>query len=130
MALSFNRKAILADLQQVFTDVVDTIIFTDRTEISPSQVDKFAVIRLPQGIRTASSIRNETYAQIVLFARNKEYGYEDTKTLDEMEQLALAKFPISTDLLTGLSPRLMNGGNDSLGFHSVIIQFKITIRKY
>jgi hypothetical protein len=130
MALSFNRKAVLADLQQVFTDVADTIIFTDRTETVPEHVEKFAVIRLPQGIRSTSSIRNETYAQIVLFARNKEYGYEDTKTLDEMEQVAMSKFPITTDLLTGISPRLMNGGNDSLGFHAVIIQFKITIRKY
>lgn len=127
--IKFQRMQILRELTELVAPIGDRVFCHDRPTATYPNMEKFVVVRLPQGIRSASSIHSTSYCQIVVFARDNEGGLEDTVTLDEMCDSVCEMFPIVTDTFSAIEPKLLNGGNDGLGFHSLIIQARLVIHK-
>lgn len=128
--LRFQRADILRQLTEMMAEIGDGNIFcNDRPSAIEPGMDKFVVVRLPQGILSASSIHDTSYCQIVVFAKDNGNGLEDTVTLDAMADAVCEHFPIVTPLFSAIEPRLLNGGNDGLGFHALIIQSRLIIHK-
>lgn len=77
--------------------------------------------------------RGDTYqsttGQIAVFVRDLQGGLENTFRLEEMQSQVMDLFPIVNERFHGKNPILLNGGTDLAGFHSLIIQFHITILK-
>lgn len=128
--IQFPRADILRQLTELVAEIGDGNTFcNDRPSATMPGMEKFIVVRLPQGIRSASAIHSTSYCQIVVFAKDNAHGLEDTVTLDEMANEVCALFPIATPLFTAIEPKLLNGGNDGLGFHALIIQARLIINK-
>lgn len=127
---SFPRMEILKELTEIVAPIGDGNVFChDRPSAKMPGMEKFVVVRLPQGIRSGSSIHSTSYCQIVVFAKDNEGGLEDTLTLGEMADAVDNLFPIVTPLFSAIEPKLLNGGNDSLGFHALIYQARLVIHK-
>lgn len=128
--VKFHRADILRELTEMVAGIGDNNVFChDRPAAKMPGMDKFIVVRLPQGVRSASSIHSTSYCQIVVFAKDNEGGLEDTLTLEEMSDSVSELFPIVTPLFSAIEPKLLNGGNDGLGFHALIIQARLIIHK-
>ena len=119
----YRRMDILKQIADAVTGIGEKVFITDR----PAAEQK--AIRLPQTIQDKGSTYQDTYCQINVFAHDRSNGIENTVRLDEMQMEVVSKFPIVTELFSAVSPRLLPGGNDGLGFHSLIIQAKLIINK-
>ena len=128
--VKFQRASILRELTELVAGIGDNNVFChDRPTAKMPGMEKFVVVRLPQGVRSASAIHSTSYCQIVVFAKDNDGGLEDTLTLEEMSDSVCELFPIVTPLFSATEPKLLNGGNDGLGFHALIIQAKLIIHK-
>lgn len=128
--VKFQRADILRRLTEAVASIGDGNVYChDRPTANFPGVEKFVVVRLPQGIRSASSIHSTSYCQIVVFAKDNEGGLEDTLTLDEMANAVCGLLPMTNPLFSVIEPKLLNGGNDGLGFHALIIQARLIIHK-
>lgn len=128
--VKFPRADILRQLTELVSPISDGNVFChDRPSATYPQMEKFIVVRLPQGIRSQSAIHSTSYCQIVVFAKDNEGGLENTLMLDEMTKKVCALLPIVTPLFSAIEPKQLNGGNDGLGFHALIIQLRLIIHK-
>lgn len=128
--VKFQRAEILRQLTGIVTDIADGNVFCqDRPSAVYPGMEKFIIVRLPQGMRSASDIHSTCIVQIVVFAKDNEGGLEDTPGLEEMASKVYDLIPITTPLFSAIEPKLLNGGNDSLGFHALIIQLRLIIHK-
>ena len=118
----YRRMDILKQIADAVTGIGEKVFITDRPAAEQKAMKDFVVIRLQQTIQ-------DTYCQINVFAHDRSNGIENTVRLDEMQMEVVSKFPIVTELFSAVSPRLLPGGNDGLGFHSLIIQAKLIINK-
>ena len=123
----FHRKDILKSLTEIFSDVSRNVFVTNRPESVEDEMKNFIVVSIPSTIYERRAYQ-DTYCRIEVFARNRKNGMEATDVLDTMQQAVIDKFPLSNKLFSAISPRLLPGGNDGLGFHCVIIQAKMTIK--
>ena len=119
----YRRMDILKQIADAVTGIGEKVFITDRPAAEQKAMKDFVVIRLPQTIQDKGS----TYQNV--FAHDRSNGIENTVRLDEMQMEVVSKFPIVTELFSAVSPRLLPGGNDGLGFHSLIIQAKLIINK-
>lgn len=128
--LKFQRADILRELTEMVASIGDNNVFChDRPSAKMPGMEKFVIVRLPQGVRSASSIHSTSYCQIVVFAKDNEGGLEDTLTLEDMANAVCDLFPIATPLFSAVEPKLLSGGNDGLGYHALIIQARLIIHK-
>lgn len=125
----YRRKDILKQLVDAVTGIGEKVFVTDRSIAEQKGMKDFVIVRLPQAIQDKGSTYQDTYCQINVFARDRANGLENTVRLDEMQMGVFEKFPIVTDLFSAVSPRLLPGGNNGLGFHSIIIQARLIINK-
>lgn len=123
----FRRKDILKKLTEIFDDVSRNVFVTSRPSTSENTMKDFIVVSLPIGIYDRHAYQ-DTYCRIEVFVRNRKNGMEATDALDTMLQSVIDKFPLSNDLFSATTPRLLPGGDDGLGFHSLIIQAKVIIK--
>lgn len=127
--VEFKRMELLKQLVEAVKDVGDDVFVTSRPPATQESMTKFVVVRLPQAIQDRGATYQDTYCQINVFAKDRANGLERTDVLEAMQTAVLEKFPIVTELFSAISPRLLPGGSDGLGFHSVIIQAKLIINK-
>lgn len=126
--IEFPRQSILQSLCILLQGVSGNIFASTRPIATDSKMSDFVLLRLPQAIYDRGDTYQTTTAQIVVFARDLA-GQEDTIRLEKMQQAVAKLFPIVTDFYHAKKPMLLNGGSDGAGFHSLIIQFSITILK-
>lgn len=124
---TFRRKDILKKLTEIFGDVSRNVFVTSRPSASEDTMKDFIVVSLPIGIYDRHAYQ-DTYCRIEVFVRNRKNGMEATDALDTMQQAVIDKFPLSNELFSATTPRLLPGGDDGLGFHCLIIQAKMTIK--
>ena len=105
----YRRMDILKQIADAVTGIGEKVFITDRPAAEQKAMKDFVVIRLPQTIQDKGSTYQDTYCQINVFARDRSNGM--------------------TELFSAVSPRLLPGGNNGLGFHSLIIQAKLIINK-
>ena len=126
----FPRMEVLQSLYELTAGITPNRFITTRPSSTDKSMQEFLLIRLPQGIRDRGDTYQSARAQIAVFVRDVQGGLENTLRLEEIQQSVMELFPIVTELFHGKSPMLLDGGTDGAGFHSVIIQFSITIIKH
>ena len=136
--IQYPRLKILQILDSLLSEVSANRFITSRPTATGASMQDFLLIRLPQTIYDRGDTYQSTTGQIVVFARDIQgsgengvvvSGMENTLRLEQMQEQAMSLFPIKVKLFHAKRPRLLSGGTDGTGFHSIIIQFHITIFK-
>lgn len=127
--IQFPRMAVLKSLYELTADITPNRFISTRPPAVGEQMTDFLLIRLPQTIYDRGDTYQSTKGQFALFARDIGEGLENSLALDELQKAVLDLFPIVTDSYHAKTPILLPGGTDGAGFHSIIIQFNITILK-
>ncbi|MDE7440876.1 MAG: hypothetical protein K2M69_01760 [Muribaculaceae bacterium] len=125
----FPRMNVLQSLYELTADITPNRFITTRPPATGEQMEEFLLIRLPQTIYDRGDTYQSTWGQIAIFVRDIQGGLENTFTLEKIQSDVMELFPIVTDQYHAKLPRLLPGGTDGAGFHSLIIQFQITIFK-
>lgn len=128
-AIVYPRMEVLQSLYELTADITPNRFITTRPNAVSEQMKEFLLIRLPQTIYDQGDTYQSTYGQINVFVRDLQGGLENTFQLEDMQQAVMALFPIVEKRFSATDPILLNGGSDGAGFHSLIIQFSITINK-
>lgn len=128
MVNRYKREAVLTELYTMMTGVCKDVYTSSRPTVKDT-TDKFVVIRLPQGIRPVSDIHNTAYVQLHLYAKDRANGVEHVQRIEELVDGVLALIPFDTELMScNETPVQLESKSDGLGYHSVVIQFRITIK--
>ena len=128
-AIVYPRMEVLQSLYELTADITPNRFITTRPNAVGEQMEEFLLIRIPQPMRDQGDTYQSTYGQINVFVRDLQGGLENTFRLEELQQAVMALFPIVAERFSAIDPILLNGGADGAGFHSLIIQFSITINK-
>lgn len=119
---------VLQSLYELTAEISKNRFIASRPPATGEQMDDFLLI-----ISKRISDRGDTYqsmsCQIAVFARDIQGGLENTIKLEDLQQAVIDLFPIVTEHYHAKFPLLLPGGSDGTGFHSLIIQFNITILK-
>lgn len=127
--IAYPRKEILQSLYELTADISENRFFTTRPNAVGEQMNDFLLLRLPQTIFDRGDTYQTTKGQIAIFARDIQDGLENTLQLEKMQSAIMNLFPIVAERYHAKFPILLSGGSDGAGFHSLIIQFNITILK-
>lgn len=125
----FPRMEILKSLSDLTAGITPNRFITSRPPATGEPMDDFLIIRIPQAIFDRGDTYQSTWGQIAVFAKDVQGGLENAFRLEEMQSAVMELFPIVTERYHAKLPRLLPGGTDGTGFHSLIIQFRITIFK-
>lgn len=127
MANRYRRKEVLAALREMVLAVCSDV-HTSSRETVKTAIDKFVIIRL-QSIDPYAQTHNIAYGQFHLFARDIGNGVENVEKMEEMIDGASALFPFNTEVMSCNDiPLITDSKSDGMGYHSVIMQFKIVIK--
>lgn len=121
--------AVLQSLDELTADITEKRYVTTRPSAVSEQMKEFLLLRIPQTIYDRGDTYQTTKGQIVIFVRDIDGGLENTYRLEQLQQAVTDLFPIVTDTYHARRPILLAGGSDGAGFHTLIIQFSITILK-
>lgn len=127
--IQFHRMEVLKSLYDLTAAITPNRFISSRPPATGEPMDDFLLIRLPQTIRDRGDTYQSTWGQIAVFAKDVQEAFENTLRLEQMQAAVMDLFPIVTECYHAKLPRLLPGGTDGTGFHSLIIQFKITIFK-
>lgn len=127
-AIVYPRMEVLQSLYELTADITPNRFITTRPNAVGEQMEEFLLI-IPKGIYGRGDTYQSMNCQIAVFTRDAQGGLENTLRLEDMQTQVMALFPIVTELYHGKRPLLLPGGSDSVGFHSLIIQFHLTIFK-
>lgn len=128
MANRYKRKEVLEELYAKALTVCNKVFLTSRPTAT-DKMDKFIVVRLPQGIDPYADTHNIAYAQMVCFARDRQGGIENENVMEQMIDGVSALFPFNDTLMScNNTPLVLASTSDGMGFHSTIIQFKVVIK--
>lgn len=127
MANRYRRKEVLEALCAKAATVCDNV-FTKRP-IATEQMDRFIVVTLPQGITPYADTHNTAYVQMSCFVRDRMGGVERVDVEEEMIEGITSLIPFNDYLMScNNAPLVLDTKGDGLGFHAVIIQFKVVIK--
>lgn len=127
--ISYPRMEILRELDRITSGLSANRFISTRPPSVEDAMQDFLLIRLPFAIRDRGDTYQSTRGQIAVFVRDISGGLENTLRLDQLQQAVTDLFPVVTDLFHARMPILQPGDSDSAGFHSLIVQFNITIFK-
>ena len=126
--IQFKRFDILKELDSLTAGISDSRFVQTRPNAVGEQMKDFLLLRLPQAMRDSGDTYQTTYGQIVIFVRDVN-GMENTFRLEQMQKQVVEQFPIVNELFHAKNPVLLASASDGAGFHSLTIQFNITILK-
>ena len=128
MANRYKRKDVLEALYGKAATVCDNV-FTSSRPTATDRMDTFIVVRLPGGIEPYADTHNIATVQMNCFARDRQGGVACEDVLEEMIEGVTALVPFNDTLMScNDTPLILGTVSDGMGFHSVIIQFKIVIK--
>ncbi len=137
-AIRYPRMAVLQSLYELTADITPNRFITTRPNAVGEHMEEFLLIRLPQTIYDRGDTYQSTKGQISVFVRDIQTedetgrvigGIENSFRLEQLQEAVTSLFPIVTEIYHGKRPLLLPGGSDGTGFHSLIIQFHLTIFK-
>ena len=126
--IQFKRFDILKELDSLTAGISDSRFVQTRPNAVGEQMKDFLLLRLPQAMRDRGDTYQTTYGQIVIFVRDVN-GMENTFRLEQMQKQVVEQFPIVNELFHAKNLVLLASASDGAGFHSLTIQFNITILK-
>ncbi len=128
MANRYKRKEVLQALYTKASTVCDKV-FTSSRPTATDKMDEFIVVRLPQGIDPYADTHNIAVVQMNCFVRDRQGGIAREDVIEEMIEGVTALLPFNDTLMScNDTPLILGTVSDGMGFHSVIIQFKIVIK--
>lgn len=127
----FPRMEVLQSLYELTADITPNRFITTRPSSTDKSMQEFLTIRFSQSMDPWGDVCQFTTMQISVFARDVQGGLENTFTLEKLQSDVMSLFGerkvLNTPLYTAWEPRLLPGGSDGAGFHSLIIQFQLQI---
>lgn len=126
--IAYPRFDILRTFDELCAGICPNRFVTTRPNAVGEQMQEFLLLRLPQPMRDQGDTYQTTYGQIVVFVRDVQ-GMENTYRLEQLQSQVMDLFPICNDLFHAKRPLLLASSSDGAGFHSLTIQFNITIFK-
>jgi hypothetical protein len=128
MANRYKRKEVLQELYNKAKTVCDKV-YTSSRPSATDKMNKFIVVRLPQGIDPYADTHNIAYAQMNCFVRDRQGGVENNDLLEELIDGVVNLLPFDDALMScNDKPVILDTKSDGMGFHSTIIQFKLVIK--
>lgn len=128
MANGYKRKEVLEELYGKALTVCDRV-FTSFRPTATDKMDKFIVVRLPQGIYPYADTHNTAYVQMICFVRDRQGGIENADVMEELIDGITSFVPFNDELMScNEKPLVLETKSDGMGFHSTIIQFQIVIK--
>lgn len=128
MANGYKRKEVLEELYGKALTVCDKV-FTSFRPTATDKMDKFIVVRLPQGIYPYADTHNTAYVQMICFVRDRQGGIENADVMEELIDGITSFVPFNDELMScNEKPLVLETKSDGMGFHSTIIQFQIVIK--
>lgn len=104
-------------------------VFTNSRPTATDKMDKFIIVKLPQGIEPYADTHNIAYVQMICFVRDREGGIAKDDVIEELIEGVTSLLPFDDSLMScNDTPVILPTVSDGMGFHSVIIQFKIIIK--
>ena len=128
MANRYRRRVIL---QALYTKALTVCgkVYTSSRPSAADKMERFIVVRLPQGIDPYADTHNTAYVQMVCYAKDRQGGIENVDIEEEMIDGVTSLLPFNDNLmLCNDTPLVLESKSDGMGFHSIIIQFKIVIK--
>lgn len=119
----------IKDLTEVLYNAMKGVsknIFAQTRPKVHEQMKDFVVVSFPNRIYDNIGTGN-TNCVIELYARDTAAGINMSK-LSSMQESVYEKLPIDSDICTVYRPVPVNTGADGLGFHSLFIYCKVTIK--
>ena len=128
MANRYKRQAVLTALRAMVRTVCPDVHTSSRETVKTSS-DKFVIIKLPQGITPYADTHNTAYVQFWLFAKDISNGVESVQRMEDLIEGISGLFPFNTSLMScSDTPSQLESKSDGMGYHSIIMQFKIVIK--
>lgn len=131
-AIVYPRMEVLQSLYELTADITPNRFITTRPNAVGKQMEEFLLIRISQSMDEWGNVCQFSTGQIAVFARDVQGGLENSLKLEQMQSAVMNIFGkervINTPTYTAWEPRLLPGGSDGAGFHSLIIQFKLQIK--
>lgn len=128
MANRYNRQSVLTELRNMVLTVCDEVYFTNRETVKTAS-NHFVIVKLPQGIDPTSDTHNTAYAQFHLFAKDVSNGVEGVARMESLVDGISGLFPFNNGHIScNDTPLMLESKSDGMGYHSIIMQFKIVIK--
>ena len=128
MANRYKRQAVLAALTTMVSAVCGDVHTSSRETVKEPS-NQFVIIQMPQGIDPYADTHNTAYVQFHLFAKDISKGVESITRMESLIDGISGLFPFNTELMSCNQKPVMTGSkSDGMGYHSVIMQFKIVIK--
>lgn len=122
---NYNIKNLMEVLYDAMKGVSKNIFVQTRPK-THEQMKDFIVISFPNRIYDNIGTGN-TNCVIELYAKDTAAGINLTK-LSSMQESVYERMPVNNDVCTIYRPVPVNTGSDGLGFHSVFIYCKVSIK--
>ena len=128
MANRYKRKDVLTALRAMVVPICSEVYTSNRETVKTSS-NQFVIIRLPQGIIPYADTHNTAYVQFQLFAKDISNGVESIERMENLIEGISGLFPFNTSLMSCNSkPLQLESKSDGMGYHSIIMQFRIVIK--
>ena len=129
MANRYKRQDVLTALRTMVLTKCSEVYTSNRETVKTSS-NQFVVISLPQGIDPYADSHNMAYVQFHLFAKDASTtGVESITRMESLIDGVSSLFPFHTDLISCNDiPFVTDSKSDGMGYHSVVMQFKIVIK--
>ena len=128
MANRYKREQVLQEFYDKALTVCDKV-FTSSRPTATDKMDKFIIVRLPQGIDPYADTHNTAYVQMTCFVRDRQGGIANETVIEQLIEGVTSLIPFNDELLAcNDEPLVLDTQSDGMGFHSTIIQFKVVIK--
>ena len=128
MANRYKRKEVVTALTEMVKTFCEEVHTSNRETVKTTS-NQFVIVKMPQGIQPYADTHNTAYVQFHLFAKDITNGIESITRMEELIEGASALFPFNTEIMScNDTPVQLESKSDGMGYHSVIMQFRIVIK--
>ena len=129
MTSIYKRRDVLLELREMILPICSDIHTSNRETVKTTK-KQFVIIKMPQGISPYADTHNTAYVQIHLFVKDISNGIESVEKMESLVEQVSSLFPFSSDLMScNETPLLLESKSDGMGYHSSVLQFRITIKR-
>jgi len=127
MANRYNRQEVLQMLVDKAKSVCENVFVSTRPQSKPSYTD-FLVVRVGN-INPYAQTHNIATVQINCFSKDRDGGVEAVDRIETLIDGVTSLLPFDNELAScNENPIILPSVSDGMGYHAVIIQFKLIIK--
>lgn len=127
MANRYNRQEVLMMLTDMAKSVCDNVFVSTRPQ-SKQPYNEFLVVRVGN-IDPYAQTHNIATVQINCFAKDRDGGVEAADRIETLIDGVTSLLPFDNERMScNENPIILPSVSDGMGYHAVIIQFKLIIK--